>query len=134
MLKDIKFKKVNNVALAMVPESKKEEDTIWYSYIINLKKKSIFNILINSKGYGKINDEQRKTSTLRYFIEELKPDEFKRFEPIDPNLLHMAHEFWISFQENKKMLDKKYIFLSETLNEDNMVEIPSIDKKGVLII
>ena len=61
MLKDIKFEKVNNVALAMVPESKKGEDTIWYSYIINLKKKSIFNILINSKGYGKINDEQRKT-------------------------------------------------------------------------
>ena len=118
----------------MVPEYIEGEDIIWYTYIINLKKYTIFNILINSKGYGKINEEQRKTSTLRYFIEELKPDEFKKFEPIDPNLLHMTHEFWISFQENKKMLDKKYIFLSETLNEDNMVKIPSLDKKGVLII
>ena len=98
----------------MVPESKEGATTIWYSYIINLKKITIIDILINSKGYGQVDNEQRKTTTLRYFLEKLGPQEFFKIELINPKLLHLAHEFWVSFREKDKMLDKKYIFLPNT--------------------
>jgi hypothetical protein len=134
MLKDIKFKKVNNIAMAMVPEDQGDEAKIWYTYIINMKENPIKNVLINSKGYGEVDQEQRLTSTLRYFIEELKESSFEKIEPINPELLGIAHEFWVSFQKNGQMYDKKYIFLPETINEHYLVEIPVLNMKGILIV
>ena len=34
---------------------------------------------------------------------------------------------------NKKMFDKKYIFLPETIVEQNFTQIPILDKRGVFI-
>ena len=134
MLKDIKFKKVNNIAMAMVPEDQGDGGKIWYTYIINMKENPIKNVLINSKGYGKVDQEQRLTSTLRYFIEELKESSFKKIEPINPELLGITHEFWVSFQKKGQMYDKKYIFLPETINEEYLVDIPVLNMKGILIL
>ena len=133
MLKDIKFDKLNDVAIAMVPETN-ESSNIWYTYIINLKDSSIKNILINSKGYGNIENEKRTTSILRHFIESLEGQSYSKIEPISPELLSFTHEFWVSFQYNGQMYDKKYIFLPGTINETYLVDLPILNLKGVLIV
>ena len=133
MLKDIKFDKLNDVAIAMVPETN-ESSNIWYTYIINLKDSSIKNILINSKGYGNIENEKRTTSILRHFIESLEGQSYSKIEPISPELLSFTHEFWVSFQYNEQMYDKKYIFLPGTINETYLVDLPILNLKGVLIV
>jgi len=46
----------------------------------------------------------------------------------------LANEYWVSFWEHDKMYDKKFIFLPETITEQNMKMIPVIGKKGVLIM
>jgi len=133
MLKDIKFDKVDDVAIAMVPEAN-EDANIWYTYIINLKDDSINNVLINSKGYGEIDSEKRSTSILRHFIESLDSLSYSKIEPINPELLSFTHEFWVSFQYNGQMYDKKYIFLPGTIHESYLVDLPVLNQKGVLIV
>jgi hypothetical protein len=48
-------------------------------------------------------------------------------------LFGMTNQFWVSFYLNKEMYDKKYIFLAESITEENMIMIPLIGTKGVMI-
>lgn len=131
MLKDIEFPKVNNIAVAIV---KDEENTKWHVYLINLKDKTIKNILISSKGYGQNHKGVKlKTSTLRYFIDKLPPKSFARIEPITEEVFSITNEYWISFYINNKVFDKKFIFVAESINEKNLTNIPLINKKGIMI-
>jgi len=128
MIKDIEFPKIENVFIAIV----KEDEENWAVYIINKMDKPILNVLISSKGYGKIEKESRKSSALRHFFEEINENSYKLVELIRPELFQLTNEFWLSFSSNNKMYDKKYIFLPDTIKEENYVNIPVIDKKGIL--
>jgi len=133
MLKDIPENKVENIALAVVPELSPEGDKVWNVYLINLKDETIEGVLVTSKGYGFKNGEKVKTSTLRHFLDVVPPHEFAKVEPIVENVFGLNNEYWVSFYVNKVMFDKKYLFLPETINEEYFTHIPVIEKKGVMI-
>ena len=49
------------------------------------------------------------------------------------NLLGLSNEYWVSFYKEKDMYDKKFIFLPESVREDNLTMIPVLNKRGVMI-
>lgn len=133
MKKDIIPPIVEDVAIAIIKEQNEQGETEWNVYLINLKKEDIEGVLVTSKGYGAYNDEEVKTSTLRHFLDVVPSNTFKKIEPIVETVFGLNNEFWLSFYLNKTMYDKKYIFLPETIIEENFTLVPVINKKGVMI-
>ena|ERR1035437_1238346 len=133
MKKDITPPLVEDIAVAVVREETELHEIIWNVYLLNLKKESIEGVIVSSKGYGTYNNEEVKTSTLRHFLNTISAQSFAKIEPVLENLFGLNNEYWVSFFINKTMYDKKYVFLPETIKEENFTLIPVINKKGVMI-
>lgn len=132
MLKDINFDKVVEVAVAII-KNEVEGNVTWDTYIINYNEVEIDTVLITSRGFGEIDGEQRKTSTMRKVIEAMPPKSFAKIEPIDPDLFCLFHEFWVSFRKEGQMLDKKFLFAPDSVIEENLITIPLLGANGVMI-
>ncbi len=132
MKKDIEHLEVEDLAMAIVLEEENGQN-VWNVFLINLHIVPIKNIIVTSRGYGELNGEIKKTSTLRHFFEELPELEFTRVEPIMENTFGLTNEFWVSFYINDKIYDKQYIFLPETINLKNFTKIPILNAEGVMI-
>ncbi|MGQ0829468.1 MAG: hypothetical protein ACT4ON_13855 [Bacteroidota bacterium] len=133
MKKDISPPLVEDVAVAVVTEQNDLGEKEWNVYLLNLKKQKIEGVLVTSQGYGTFDDEEVKTSTLRHFLDEVNANSFKKIEPIVETVFGLNNEYWVSFYLNKVMYDKKYIFLAESITPENFINIPLINKKGVMI-
>lgn len=135
MIKDIPILKVEDLAIAVVPRLEHEEDhaEFWDTWLLNLKDETIRSVLVNSRGYGIINGEERRTTTLRYFWEEIGPLEAVKIEPVQKAVFDLANEYWVSFSFNDYLYDKKYVFVAGSLDEMNFTEIPFLNRKGVMI-
>ena len=136
MKKDIEIPKVEGISVAVVKEWNEEKTAeIFNVYLINLKKSGIRNALVTSKGYGQNQStgEKVNTSTLRHFIGDLEGQEYAKIEPIMEEVFGLNNEYWVSFFEGTKMYDKKFIFLAETICDENMINVPVMKKKGVVI-
>lgn len=134
MKKDIEDPKVENIAIAAVPEKNQETgDKEWYIYLINLKDIPVTNVIVSSRGYGQVNDEKVETSQLRHFVEELPAMSYAKIEPIMENLFGISNQYWVSFYIDRKIYDKKYVFLPETIQEQNLTTLPLMGVKGVLL-
>ncbi len=133
MKEDIDIPKVENVAVAVVKEVLVTGEEDWNVYLINLKNEPISNVLITSKGYGSKGGVKKETSVLRHFIDELKPNHAAKIEPIQTDVFELTNEYWVSFYIGKKIYDKRYIYVAETISEKNFTTIPVIQKPGVLI-
>ncbi len=137
MLKDIPELKVEDIALAIVPDvptgETPNEFTIWDVFLINLKKQAIHRVLVSSQGYGSLQGEEVKTSVLRHFFDEVEPMSAALVEPIDREVFGLNNEYWVSFYVGKTIYDKKYLFLPESILVDNFSLIPVLNKTGVMI-
>lgn len=133
MLKDIPKLEVENLAVAIVRELNEESEPIWNAYVINLYDQQIHNVLVSSKGYGSFEGREVKTSVLRHLIGNIDAQDYAKIEPIMDNLFGLSNEFWVSFYIGKNIYDKKYVFLPETIKEENLTLIPVLKKRGVMI-
>lgn len=133
MIKDIPQYVVEDIAIAVVREINQEQETEWNVYMLNLKNKEIEGVLVSSNGYGVINDEKVKTSTLRHFLDKIPPKAYSKIEPIIENVFGLSNEYWVSFYLDGVMYDKRYIFLAESIKEENFVTVPLLNKRGVMI-
>ncbi len=133
MKRDIEHPRVEGVAMAIVPEPDEDGTPAWYVYLINRKDVQLTNVLISSQGYGQVNEEQVKTSELRHYLEKLEPLSFARIERIMEDVFALNNQYWLSFYVDRTIFDKKYIFLPESINEDNFTELPLMHKRGVMI-
>jgi len=132
--KDIDDPKVEDIALAAVPEPNPESGVEeWYIYLINLKDIEINNVLVASRGYGVVEEKKVETSQLRHFVESLPPKSFVKIEPIMENLFALNNQYWVSFYIDRKIFDKKYVFLAETIQKENLTDVPLMGQKGVLL-
>jgi hypothetical protein len=132
MRKDIHIPKVTDVSMAVVQETD-GKDAEWGVYLINLKKVALSNIIIAAKGYGTMNEETVKTSTLRHFFEDLQPDSFQKVEKIMPEVFGLNNEYMLSFYIDGTIYDRKFIFVPDSVVENNLIQIPLIDRPGILI-
>ena len=133
MIKDIILEKVTDVAVAVVPESNELGEPDWSVYLVNLKADAIDGVLISSKGYGTIDGKDVKTSTLRQFWEKVSGKDFVKVELIEKKLFSITNEFWVSFWHHGILYDKRYVFVTESIVENNFTQVPLVGKRGVMI-
>jgi len=136
MQKDIKHPQVKDVGVAIIKEKNDSKtDFIYNVYLINFGNKIIENVLVSSKGYGenKSTGEQIKTSILRHTLGDVKANSFAKIEPIIENVFGLNNEYLISFFIANQMYDKKYVFLAESVSSTHLIQVPLINKLGVLI-
>lgn len=131
MLKDINREEVEDIAIAVVPGE--NDSNIWEVYMINLKEEGLDNVIVASKGYGMYNGEEVKTSVLRHYLGAFEPLDIRLIEPIQKEMFGLNNEYWVSFYIGKNIYDKKFIFLPESISEDNFTRVPFINRMGVII-
>ncbi|RFZ84551.1 hypothetical protein DYU05_02730 [Mucilaginibacter terrenus] len=134
MIKDLPQNVVKDIAIAVALESENAERKVWYVYLINLKNIPLETVLITSKGYGEKDGEQVKTSVLRHAFPTIPANSFKLIEPIDEQTFGLTNEYWLSYYIGKEIFDKKFIFLPESIIDDNFIKLPVVNKPGVMIL
>ncbi|MEO6167287.1 MAG: hypothetical protein ABIO46_01625 [Chitinophagales bacterium] len=133
MIKDILIERVEDVAVAVIPEEDEKGIEEWNVYLLNLKENPIDGVLISSNGYGSLDGKNMKTNTLRHFFEKISAQDYVKIEWIDKRLFGITNEFWVSFWYHGTLFDKRYVFVTESIVENNFTEIPMIGKRGVMI-
>lgn len=135
MKKDISLPTVENVSVAVVKELTPEGEEGFYVYLINTGDITLETVLVSSRGYttDKNTGEKIRTSTLRHALNDVEAKSFAKIEPIIEDVFGLHNEYWVSYFIGDQMYDKKFIFLAESINEENQTQVPLMDKKGVLI-
>ncbi len=135
MKKDIIFHPVQGVQVAVVRKINEHNTAEWNVVVINRNDTPITSVFVTSKGYGNsesgLNSDQ-KTSTLRHFFPEIAPGKHLVVEAIMPDVFHLNNEFWISYFLGNQIYDKKFIFVPDSIVEDNIIEISPLGLEGVL--
>lgn len=132
MIKDIIIPEVKNVTLAVARRGMDGLEPEWKVYLINNNEDALENTLVASKGYGEKDGERQDTSILRHFLETVPPHSSALIEPIDPAVFHLNNEYWVSYYIGDQIYDKRFIFVPDTICEDNMSFIPELEMEGVL--
>jgi hypothetical protein len=133
MKKDLPDNAVVDIAIAVVLLSETPEVKNWTVYVVNMKDMQIDNVIISSKGYGEKDGKTVKTSVLRHFIGDLKAKSYAGVEAIDTEVFGLTNEYWLSYYINGTIYDKKFIFLPESIVDENLIRIPIVNKPGVMI-
>ena len=132
MKKDIHVPKVEGIGVAIIKDTT-EGDEIWNVYLINYKEKPINNVLISSKGYGMLNQKKVNTSTLRHFFDVIKGQSYQLIEPISEDVFGLSNEYFVTFYIDNIIYDKKFVFVPDTIKDENFTKVRIIQKDGVLI-
>jgi hypothetical protein len=127
MKKDIDIPEVKNVTIAVV-----REDGEWKVFLINNNDVPIENTLVSSTGYGEKDGEQQKTSTLRHFLETVPARSSMVIESINEDVFHLNNEYWVSYYISNQIYDKKFVFVPDSIKEENLTYIKELEMEGVL--
>jgi hypothetical protein len=130
--KDINIPKVEGVGIAIAKEIIKG-DTCYRAHIINFNNYPLENVLISSKGYGMVGKEQKNTSKFNHFVGDVAPESSKAFETVSEEVFGLSNEFFVTYYVGKTIYDKKYVFVAESILEENLIQIKILDLEGVLI-
>ena len=88
--------------------------------------------MVTSRGYGETKIETQKTSTLRHMIPYLDPGMYALIEPIASSVFHLNNEYWVSYFIDGQVFDKKFIFVPDSIIEENLTYIEELEMKGIL--
>lgn len=132
MKKDIPFYPSEGVHLAVAKKTDELNQAEWYVCLINRNASILENVIVVSKGYGYKDGEQQKTSALRHLIPEVKSGSSVLIEPIDPSVFPLTNEFWVSYFIGKQIYDKKFVFVPDTIVEENLSFIEELGLEGIL--
>ena len=127
MRKDINFSPVKNVHIVIAQSYEG-----WKVFLINRGIHKIENVMVTSRGYGETKTEKQQTSTLRHAIPYVDAKDFALIEPIDPSVFHLNNEYWLSYFIDGQVYDKKFIFVPDSIIEDNLIFIEELEMKGIL--
>ncbi len=132
MKKDINFLPVEGVQIVIARKKNDIGDYAWHVYLINQNDVPIKTVFVTSKGYGLKNEEEQKTSTLRHYFVEIQPGAHEVVETIMPDVFHLNNEYWVSYFIDEQIFDKKFIFVPDSITEQNLVKIPALGLEGIL--
>jgi hypothetical protein len=130
MKKDIKIPVSEGVYIAIVHEW--NEDFLskeWNSYVINDNSFQIEMVLVVTNGY----DNTVKTSTMRHGIGKVNPKSFSKIELIQEEVLKLNNEFYVTYYIGNTLYEKKFLFKKNSINDNNMQELPVMEIDGIII-
>ena len=133
MIKDIQFKRVEDIAVAVAPGKDDGQEEVWVVYLLNMKDKAITGVLVNSKGYGTLDGKEVKTSSLRQFFDEIGSGDYVKLEIMPEKYRALSNQFWVSFWLDGFLYDKQFVFVTDSIVQENFTFIPILNKKGVMI-
>lgn len=137
MKKDITFRPVEGVTIAIVPDQDATVTTAegigWRVYLLNDNEQELQNVIVNSQGYGTSpTGEDVRTSTLRHVLPVVPPRSVALVEPLDPALFHLHNQFWVSYYLDNQVFDKKFVFSPNSISQANLTPVALLDQPGVL--
>lgn len=134
MQKDISIPEVKNVFMAAVQEWNDDFlANVWNVYLINDSDDELHDIMVVSKAFGTIDGEMRKTSLLRHALVEMPPISAVKIEMVEESVLALNNEFMLTFFIGNTLYDRKYIFIANSIREENTEEVPHLWKPGVVV-
>lgn len=115
----------NHVSVYIVRTDNKDEQglDVWEAMLYNDSEFKLENILVNTKGYGKIDSREVSTATMRYFKDDLSPKASFKIEPITSEVLKINNEFWITYSLDSKLYEKKLVFNSLDKSIESIAEL-----------
>lgn len=131
MKKDIDRPSMEGVTIAIKLDDSASEKH-WTVHLINSNSFGIQNIIIASRGYGKKEDDEQKTSILRHFYDDLAANTSQQVEVITKEVFHLFNEYWVSYYVDGKLYDKKFTFVPDSINTEHLTFIKFLDSQGVL--
>ncbi len=133
MKKDITIPQVENVFLAAIQQWNDDfMQKTWYAYLVNDSDFQLDSVMVVSKAFGTIDGEMRKTSMLRHAFMEIPPVSTVKIEMIEDSVLALNNEFMVTFFIGQTLYDKKYTFVANSINENNVEEVPILFQDGVI--
>lgn len=134
MQKDISIPEVKNVFMAAIKEWNDDFlANVWNVYLINDSDDELHDIMVVSKAFGTIDGEMRKTSLLRHALVEMPPVSAVKIEMVEESVLALNNEFMLTFFIGNTLYDRKYIFIANSIREENTEEVPHLWKPGVVV-
>lgn len=129
MRKDIEIPVVKDVYVAAVLEFNEDFNTNdWNAYIINDGAVPLETVLIVSQGY----DEKDLTAPMRHSLKLLPAKGYAKIEFLENSVLRLNNFFTITYFIGDKLYDKRFELPAHSVIEDNSVNLPVMDKPGVL--
>ncbi len=132
MKKDINFLPVEGVQIVIARKENLLGEYDWQVFLINQNDVPIKTVFVTSKGYGRKDTEEQKTSTLRHFFVEVLPGKHEVVESILPDVFHLNNEYWVSYFIDEQIFDKKFIFVPDSIVEANLVTVSALGLEGIL--
>jgi hypothetical protein len=127
--KDILIPEVKDVHVAAVRVFNEQFEAYeWNVYLINDTSSPLEMVLIVSKGF----DKKRETSLMRHKMEVLPAKNFAKIEYLQDEVLALNNEFKITFFQDSTMMEKTFLFKSNTIKESLTTKLPVIPEKGIL--
>ncbi|WP_448519012.1 hypothetical protein [Rhodoflexus sp.] len=134
MKKDIVFPTVEGIRVAVACEDTTAKAPQWIVYLLNTNDFDVNDVMVVSTGYSEKEQtqEQQRTSVLRQYLGTVAAGAHMQIELIDPSIFHLFNEYWVSYYVNGQIYDKKFIFVPESIVDENLVYIPQLELKGIL--
>jgi hypothetical protein len=138
MKQDISFDPVEGVSIAIVPDTEgapgADGQSTWTVYLLNDNDTALETVLIAAEGYGtQPTGEAVRTSTLRYRFERVAPHSATPVELIDPAVFHLTNQYWVSYYQEGRIFDKKFLFVPDSIVTANLSPLALLDgRAGVL--
>ena len=135
MKQDIPFDPVAGVSIAIVPDEEAAPGVpAWAVYLLNANSFALTTVLISAEGYGtQPSGEAVRTSTLRYHLEAIAPHSATLVELIDPAVFHLTNQYWVSYYQEDRIFDKKFIFVPDSIVLANCIPLALLaGRPGVL--
>jgi len=107
---------------------------VWYVYLINPTEMEVQHVLVVSKAFGTVNNEQVNTSRLRHGYDKLPVQTAVRVEMLTDDVLALQNEFMVTYFLEDTLYDRKFVFPSQTINHKNSSRVALFEKKGVLAV
>ncbi|PHI19876.1 hypothetical protein CEQ90_10815 [Lewinellaceae bacterium SD302] len=133
MKKDIIERPSTGVEVVIAPRPEDMNGQLWDVWLVNHNGFPLTNILISSRGYGLVDGREKETATLRHFVEELDAKSSHLVEPIQTAIFGITNEYWLSYNVGTEMLEKKFIFLPNTIAATALCKIDVLEREGVTV-
>lgn len=138
MKKDIKIPEVENVFVAAVQSrefgsSDDFMEKVWYIYLVNDSDFNLDSVMVVSKAFGTIDGEMKKTSLLRHAFVEIPAVSVVKVEMLEKSVTTLNNEFMVTFFIGDTLYDKKFIFIANSISENNLEEVPILFVDGVIV-
>ena len=133
MLKDIEQIELPTIAIAAIQEPNEQEELVWNVYFINYSAVELSGVLVSSKGWGMIDNEEKETSVLRHFLDKVEAMSYVKVEAIQEDVFVLYNQYWMSAYANNQMIDYKFIFVPNSISAENAELVSLVNQKGVVL-